>query len=114
MGTGNRYLDEEKLSCVKEYLEANVSITTFCRTKGINYRTFKGWIDKYEQVKETWHGSEINNGELSEIAPLIKDDKNETIIDEHNEYRQIEIIVQGINISCDKSSFIDVWRVISK
>lgn len=114
MRTRNKYTEEEKLQCIKDYLESDLSITQFCNINNVNRWTLKSWINWYNQKKEAWQASEVSeDSSIKESTPKFKEDNGKIDDEEFHQYRKVQIEFKHVKISCDKSTFKDIWRVIN-
>ncbi len=113
MPARNKYSEEEKLQYIKDYLESDLSITQFCNINKVNYWTLKSWMNWYNQKKEAWQASEVNDdSSVKESTPQFKESNGKIDDAEFYQYRKVEIEYKNVKISCDKTTFKDIWRVI--
>ena len=108
-----KYAEEEKLKYVKEYLESDLSMTQFCNVHQITRSTIYLWLNWYNEKKEAWQLASIDEEKtIKEEAPNFKKTSQKIDDQEFHQYRTITIEFKSIKISCDKSTFKDVWTII--
>lgn len=114
MSTRIRYSEEEKLRYITEYLDSNLSITQFCNVNKIHYQTLQNWLNWYNEKKEAWQSSEISDDDLvNEVAPVFKESNGKIDDEQFHLYRKVEIKFDNFTITCDKTTFKEVWRVLN-
>lgn len=114
MGRRTNYTEEEKLSIIKSFLESNLSMSQFCNVNEVNYYTLRAWISWYNEKKDKWQVATIDeNKEVGEISPVFKETSQKIDDEEFHQYRSIKIEFKSKKITCDKSTFKEVWGIIN-
>lgn len=111
----HKFTEEEKLKIIKEYLESNLSLTQFCNTHSITRSTIYAWLNWYNEKKDVWQVAttgEKENDDVKEITPIFKETNQKIDDQEFHQYRTITVEFKSTKITCDKSTFKDIWRVI--
>ena len=49
----NKYTIEEKEKTIEEFKTSNLSMREFLRIKGIPSSTFRGWLDKENEIRSS-------------------------------------------------------------
>ncbi len=113
MGGRTKYTEEEKLSIIKSFLESDLSMTQFCNVNEVNYYTLRAWVSWYNEKKDVWQVATANKGQIiEEIKPSFKETSQKIEDKEFHQYRTITIEYKSTKITCDKTSFKDIWRII--
>ena len=113
MGRRTNYTEEQKLGIIKSFLESNLSMTQFCNVNGVNYYTLRAWISWYNEKKDAWQVAITNEGQIvEEIKPSFKETSQKIDDEEFHQYRIVTIEFKSTRISCDKTTFKDIWRII--
>lgn len=114
MGKRTNYTEEQKLNIIKTFLESDLSMTQFCNVNNVNYYTLRAWISWYNEKKDAWQVATTNEGQIiEETKPSFKETSQKVDDEEFHQYRTIKIDFKSFKISCDKSTFKDVWRIIN-
>ena len=113
MGRRTNYTEEQKLGIIKSFLESDLSMTQFCNVNNVNYYTLRAWISWYNEKKDVWQAATTNEGQIiEEVKPSFKETCQKIDDDEFHQYRVIKIEYKSARISCDKSTFKEIWRII--
>ena len=113
MGKRTNYTEEQKLAFIKSFLESNLSLTQFCNLNDINYSTMRAWFNWYNEKKDAWQLASIDKEQdIIELTPEFKETSQKVDDQEFHCYRTIIIEFNSFRISCDKSTFKDVWGII--
>lgn len=114
MGTRTIYTEEQKLAIIKTFLESNLSMTQFCNVNNVNYYTLRAWLNWYNEKKDAWQLASIDEEkEIKEETLEFKETSQKIDDQEFHQYRTITIELSSIKITCDKSTFKDVWRIVN-
>ena len=114
MGTRTIYTEEQKLAIIKTFLESNLSMTQFCNVNNVNYYTLRAWLNWYNEKKDAWQLASIDEEkEIKEETLEFKETSQKIDDQEFHQYRTITIELSSIKITCDKSPFKDVWRIVN-
>ena len=88
-------------------------MTQFCNANGVNYYTLRAWISWYNEKKDAWQVAITNEGQIvEEIKPSFKETSQKIDDEEFHQYRIVTIEFKSTRISCDKTAFKDIWRII--
>lgn len=107
-----RYSEEQKLNFIKEYLESDLTSTQFCNVNKISRASLYQWLNWYNEKKEAWQLATLKEDKVEETVPSFKETNDKLDDEEFHKYRNIIIDLNGIRISCDKSSFKEIWGII--
>ena len=113
MGNRTNYTEEQKLSIIKSYLESDLSMTQFCNVNKVNYYTLRAWVSWYNEKKDAWQAATSEENTIKEINPTFKETSQKIDDEEFHQYRTIKIDFKSTRISCDKSTFKEVWKIIN-